>query len=372
MSKKALWLQTLIFLCFIGIFFILNLVIPDKDFSQNENRVLQTLPEFSFEDLFEGKFTKDFEDYITDQFAFRDRWTALKARCELALGKDENKGIFLCEGERLIEAFGGADMDDFDFKLSSIDALAKNNSIPVYFALVPSAAEIYSDMLPVGAPNHSQLALIKYAYSSVSTINVDMYKALSAHKDEHIFYRTDHHWTTLGAYYGYTAIADAMGFEPIDITSYSEEVVSDSFLGTTFSSSGFAWVKPESISRYVPQGDMIITNYPNGSPVEGTMYDESFLALKDKYSYFYGGNTPLLKIETGKEDLPSLLIVRDSYMDSLSPYLTEHFSAIHIVDLRYNNASLKAYIEQNNIDNILVCYSVPNFSTDGNIFLIEY
>lgn len=372
MSKKALWLQTIIFLCFIGIFFILNLIIPDKDFSQNENRVLQTLPEFSFEDLFEGKFTADFEDYVTDQFAFRDSWTALKARCELLLGKDENKGIFLCEGERLIEAFDEADMDDFDFKLSSIDALAKNNSIPVYFALVPSAAEIYSDMLPTGAPNYSQLALIEYAYSSVSAANVDMHSALAAHRNENIFYRTDHHWTTLGAYYGYTAIAEAMGFEPVDITSYAEEVVSTEFLGTTFSASGFAWVKPESISRYVPQGDMVITNYPSGSPVEGTMYDDSFLAAKDKYSYFYGGNTPLLKIETGKKDLPSLLIVRDSYMDSLSPYLTEHFSTIHIVDLRYNNASLKSYIAQNNIDNILVCYSVPNFSTDGNIFLIEY
>lgn len=371
MSKKALWLQTLIFLCFIGLFFILNLAIPDKDFSRNENRMLQGLPEFSFEDLFEGKFTKDFEDYVTDQFAFRDRWTSLKARCELLLGKDENKGIYLLEGERLIEAFEVPDMDDFDFKLSSIDALAKNNEIPVYFALVPSAAEIYSDMLPAGAPNHSQLELIEYAYSFVSAESVDMYSALMAHRDENIFYRTDHHWTTLGAYYGYTAIAEAMGFEPVDISSYSEEVVSTEFLGTTFSSSGFAWIKPESISRYVPQGDMVITNYPSGSPVEGTMYDESFLAAKDKYSYFYGGNTPLLKIDTGKEDLPSLLIVRDSYMDSLSPYLTEHFSTIHIVDLRYNSSSLKAYIAQNDIDNILVCYSVPNFSTDGKIFLIE-
>ncbi len=372
MSKKALWLQTLIFLGFIGLFFILNLVTPDKEFSQQENRMLQTAPKFSFEDLFEGKFTADFEDYVTDQFAFRDSWTSLKARAELLIGKDENKGIFLCEGERLIEAFDKADMDDFDFKLSSIDTLAKNSEIPVYFALVPSAAEIYCDMLPVGAPNYSQLALIEYAYSSVSSINVDMYRALSAHKDENIFYRTDHHWTTLGAYYGYTALAEAIGFDPIPLSSYTEKVVSTSFLGTTYSSSGFGWVKPESISSYVEQGDAVITNYPKGAPVEGSLYVESFLEAKDKYSYFYGGNTPLLTIESGKEDLPSLLIVRDSYMDSLSPYLIEHFSTIHIVDLRYNNTSLKAYIEQNDIDNILVCYSVPNFCTDGNIFMVAY
>ncbi len=372
MSKKALWLQTLIFLCFIGVFFILNIAIPDKDFSENENRKLQSLPKFTFEDLFEGKFTADFEDYVTDQFAFRDRWTALKARCELALGKDENKGIFLCDDQRLIEAFETPNMDDIDFSLESIDMLAQSSEANVYFALIPSASEVYSELLPKGAPNASQLDIINHAYASVGAVNVDVYSKLMAHKDENIFYRTDHHWTTLGAYYGYTAIAEAMGFEPVDINSYTEEVVSTEFLGTTFSSSGFGWVKPESISRYVPQGDMVITNYPSGSPTEGTMYDDSFLAVKDKYSYFYGGNTPLLKIETGKEGLPSLLIVRDSYMDSLSPYLTEHFSTIHIVDLRYNNASLKGYIAQNDIDNILVCYSVPNFSTDGNIFLVAY
>lgn len=372
MSKKASWLQTIIFLAFIGIFFLLNLIIPDKDFSENENRYLAQMPKFTFSKLFNGKFTADFEDYVTDQFAFRDSWTALKARAELIIGKDENKGIFLCEGERLIEAFEEPAMDDIDFSLSSIDTLAKNSEIPVYFALIPSPAEIYSSLLPKGAPNASQKELIDYSYSNVSAINIDMYSALSSHKDEAIFYRTDHHWTSLGAYYGYTAVCEAMGIEPVSLSKYTEKVVTKSFLGTTFSSSGFGWVEPESISSYVEQGDAVITNYPSGSPVEGSLYVESFLEVKDKYSYFYGGNTPLLTIESGKEDLPSLLIVRDSYMDSMSPFLIEHFSTIHIVDLRYYNTSLAGYIGANDIDIILVCYSVPNFATDLNIFKIAY
>jgi len=370
MSKKALWLQTVIFLAFISFFFLLNLILPDRDFSENENRYLQKLPKFSFEDLFDGTFTADFEDYVTDQFAFRDGWTSLKARAELLMGKDENKGIFLCEGERLIEAFEKPNMDDIDFSLSSIDTLAQQSSANVYFALIPSSAEIHSELLPKGAPNYSQKKLIDYAYSSVSANTVDMHSVLSAHKDEKLFYRTDHHWTSLGAYYGYTAVCEAMGITPKPLSEYKEKVVTDSFLGTTFSSSGFGWVEPESISTYVEQEDAVVTNYPSGAPTEGSMYVDSFLAVKDKYSYFYGGNTPLLTIETDKNDLPSLLIVRDSYTDSMSPFLTEHFSTIHIVDLRYYNLSLKAYITQSNIDNILVCYSVPNFATDGNIFLV--
>ena len=372
MSKKASWLQTVIFLAFIGIFFLLNLIIPDRDFSENENRYLEQMPKFTFSKLFNGKFTSDFEDYVTDQFAFRNSWTALKARAELIIGKDENKGIFLCEDERLIEAFEEPDMEDVDFSLSSIDTLAKNSEIPVYFALIPSPAEIYSELLPKGAPNASQKELIDYAYSTVDAINVDIYSALARHKDESIFYRTDHHWTSLGAYYGYTAVCEAMGLEAKALSDYEESIVTESFLGTTFSSSGFAWVEPESISTYVKQGDAVITNYPNGKAIESSLYVESFLEAKDKYSYFYGGNTPLLTIETGKEELPSLLIVRDSYMDSMSPFLMEHFSTIHIIDLRYYNASLAGYIEANEIDNILVSYSVPNFATDLNIFKIAY
>lgn len=372
MSKKALWLQTLIFLVFIGAFFVLNLVLPDKSFSQQENRELQTLPKFSFEDLFDGKFTTDFEDYVTDQFAFRDRWTALKARCELLIGKDENKGIYLCEGEQLLEAFTYPAQEDLDFSLSAINTLAENSQVPVYFALIPSASELKSELFPAGAPNDSQKELIDYAYAGSSAITVDMYSALKTHIDEKLFYRTDHHWTSLGAYYGYTALAEAMGFEPVSLDSYGEKVVTDSFHGTTYSSSGFGWVAPESISAYVEQGDAVITNYPNGAPLEGSLYVESFLEVKDKYSYFYGGNTPLLTVETGNADAPSLLIVRDSYMDSMSPFLFEHFSTIHIVDLRYYRTSLNAYIQSNDIDNILVCYSVPNFSTDDNVFTVAY
>ena len=371
MSKKALWLQSLIFLIFIGAFFLLNLILPDKEFSQQENRMLQQAPKFSFEDLFEGKFTKDFEDYVTDQFAFRDSWTALKARCELAVGKDENKGIFLCENETLIDAFEAPSKADMLSNIEAINILSENSDIPVYFGLIPSSAEIWRDKLPEGAPNASQKELIDFCYGEAKAKTVDFHSALAAHADESIYYRTDHHWTSLGAYYGYTALCDAMGIEPAALESYDETVVTESFLGTTYSSSGYGWIKPESISTYVEQGDTVITNYPSGAPVEGSLYVESYLEVKDKYSYFYGGNTPLLTVETGNEG-PSILIVRDSYMDSMSPYLFEHFSEIHIVDLRHYKLSLAKYIEENSIDNILVCYSVANFATDGNIFLVAY
>ncbi|MBE6913350.1 MAG: hypothetical protein E7472_00235 [Ruminococcaceae bacterium] len=372
MNKKAHLAQILVFLVFIALFFSLNLAIPDKDFSQQENRYLQTAPKFSFQSLFSGKFTTAFEDYVTDQFAFRDKWTALKARSELLCGKDENNGVFLCENETLIEPYTAPENSSLDFSLNAINTLSENAGVPVCFALVPSPGGIWGDKLPAGAPNDSQKATIDYAYAATGAATADIYSVLNAHRDEPIYYRTDHHWTTLGAYYGYTALAPALGFEPLPLSNYTPTVVSESFYGTTYSSSGFSWVAPDSITTYVEQGSAEITNYPEGAPKPGALYDESYLAKKDKYSYFYGGNTPLLTIRTGNEDAPALLILRDSYMDSLSPFLFPHYSEIHIIDLRYYKTSIKAYIDANGIDSVLVCYNVKNFAEDGNIFLAAY
>ena len=204
-------------------------------------------------------------------------------------------------------------------------------------------------------PRDSQKETIDYCYSNSGAVNVDMLGALSAHKDEYIYYRTDHHWTSLGAYYGYAALAESMGLGEIPpIDSYKRRVVSDEFYGTVYSKSGISWIRPDSIELFVPQHETTrITNYSNGEPVVSAMYNFDFLEKKDKYSMFMGGNTPLLTVTTENEDAPSLLVIRDSY------YKTQIM-----------NSSIKEYVEKNDIDEVLVCYSVNNFGTDTNIFLL--
>lgn len=374
MSKRASLVQSIIFLAFIFLFFFMNMILPDKDFSEQENRKLAQCPKFTFSSLFSGAFTKNFETYTTDQFAFRDDWITLKAFSELTAGKKENNGVYLCEGETLIEGFEAPDLEQIEANMAALETLSENVDVPVYFSLIPGAAEIWSYKLPPDAPNDSQLEIIEYAYDyadeNTTVKTVDMYSALRAHAGEYIYYRTDHHWTSLGAYYGYTQLAKAMGFEVSPLSSYTPRRVTDSFYGTVYSSSGFSWVSPDSIDVFVEEDGVEVTNYPSGAPVAGTLYDESFLEKKDKYSFFLGGNTPLLQITTDNVDAPSLLIVRDSYMDSLTPFLLENFSQLHIIDLRYYKTSLAEYIRNHDIDNILVCYSVANFCTDNSIFLL--
>ena len=372
MNKKALWAEALIFLAFIGAFFILNLVLPDRQFSEQENRYLQMRPEFSFKSLFSGDYTSKFETYTTDQFTFRDEWITLKAASELALGKQENNDVHLCENGTLIEGFKRPENSVLDSNMSALNTLVGNTDAKVYFALIPDKSDLYSSLLPKNVPNDSEKEVIDYCYGQSNAANVDIYSALSAHTDEYIFYRTDHHWTSLGAYYGLSALAESMGLPCPALDSYTDRhVVSEEFYGTTWSSSGFSWVDPDTMEIFVNAPESLkVTSYPQGSPVEGKLYDFSFLEKKDKYSMFMGGNCPMHVIETGSEDKPSLLILRDSYTDSLIPFLLDDFSEIHVLDLRYYRASLKAYIEQNDFDNVLVCYSVSNFCSDSNISLL--
>lgn len=372
MSKKALWIEAIVFLAFIFAFFILNTALPDREFSEQENRSLQQRPAFSFDELFSGQYTKDFEAYTTDQFTLRDEWITLKAASELALGKRQNNGMFLCDGGTIIEPYEAPEDGKLEANMEALNKLVANTDADVYFALIPGKSDIWAHMLPQNAPRDSEKAAIDYCYSLSDAVNVDIYGKLEEHSGEYIYYRTDHHWTTLGAYYGFSALAESMGLDCPDISEYSgRETVSEEFYGTSWSSSGFSWVEPDSMEIFVtePEG-LEITNYPQGSPVEGQLYDWSRLEVKDKYSFFYGGNTPLLEIETGVEGAPSLLILRDSYMDSLSPFLLASYSRIHILDLRYYRASLSDYIAQNGFDDVLVCYSIDNFSTDSNIFLL--
>ena len=377
MKKKLQWAQILIFLGFITLFFVLNLVSSDIDFSEQENRYLQQKPKFSFSSLFSGKYTSAFETYVTDQFEFRDTWITLKARCELLMGKKENNGVNFCrarfsgEGDMLASGFKAPDTKTLYSNMAAVNALSSQSGVPVYFALIPDKAEIYAGRLPSNAPNASEKDIIDYCYAQSEARTVDMLSPLKNHADEYIFYRTDHHWTSRGAYYGYTALAGAMEFPVNDIGHYEVERVSDDFFGTLWSSSGFSWVAPDSIDIFVgPPDDLSITNYPSGTPVTGSLYDYSFLSKKDKYAFFMGGNTPLQVIETGADHAPSLLILRDSYADSLIPFLLDDFSQIHLMDLRYYRAGLSEYLKNNHIDEILVIYSVSNFCTDSNIFLM--
>ena len=386
MTKRYCIFITALFCAFIGVFLVANAVSPDRTFSEVENRNLEQLPAVDFGtpeklfrdgNFFNGQFMRDFETYTTDQFIGRDAWVDLKARTERALGKKENNNVYFADNDTLITRFDQPAADRVTENLNYVNKFVENVDIPVVFSLIPTQACIWADRLPEGAPNASQTDLMAQAQGAVTGATwADVYTPLMEHKDEDIFYRTDHHWTSLGAYYGYTGLASALGYTPVPLTDYTPTVRSTEFYGTVFSSSGVRWVRPDTISTYVPDDGITVASHTydnSGNPVEEqrALYVESFLSVKDKYSMFLGGNQSLgVVTNTNNPDGPKLLIIRDSYADSLVPFLTAHYSEIHLIDPRYYHLSVKDYVEQNGIDQALVLYSVPNFVTDGNMFWI--
>lgn len=370
MSKKFSIFLTALFCAFIGGMAAISLLLPDRDFSPLENRFLQKPPKLSAESLRSGKFMEDAEDYVSDHVLGRDLWVAMKAWSERLSGKKENNGVYFGKQDTLINRVNDPDPEKLEKDMGYVDTLVGNVSVPVYFGLIPSSAEIWKDRLPQGAPTASEKTVIDRLYFSTGANTIDLYEALSAHSGEELYYRTDHHWTSLGAFYGANAILEALGMEPLNRNDYEKTTVTRDFNGTSFSTSGVRWLPPDQIDTYIPNEGIKVTSYFKGTPEPGSLYVDSFLEVKDKYSYFLGGRQPLCVVEKEGSAGPKVMIIRDSYSDSLTPFLTERFSEVHLFDPRDNLTSIKRYVEENGIDTVIVLYSFSNFISDSNLFLL--
>lgn len=374
MSKKYARFLSLLFCGTLLLGFSANALTPDKAFSEVENRPLAQRPSLTAQAVLSGKFMADYETYTIDQFPGRDYWVAAKAWSERLIGKQENNGVYFCDGSTLITRFDEPDQKRLESNLNYINTFAQKSTAPVTVGLIPTAAKIWADKLPAGAPNYDQALVISQAQQGLTVPVQDFTAALAPHSGEDIFYRTDHHWTSLGAYYAYAALGPTLGYEPLPLESYTKTTVSTEFYGTVFSSSGVRWVEPDEMDVYVPEEGITVVSHTYdaaGNPVTEPrqLYDESYLSKKDKYSMFLGGQQALGVVTTPNADKPKLLLIRDSYSDSLVSFLTPHFSEIHLIDLRYYKLSTAQYIADNGIDQALILYSVPNFTESSLVWL---
>lgn len=367
MTKIAQRFTLALFCVFLAGFGLLHILLPDRDFSPVENRSLRQLPAFSWTALADGSYTAGLEEYLADQFPLRDGWMGLKNRVEYLLGKREFHGVYLC-GDTLINQV--EDAGRAEQNMDYLRRLTEQTDLPVYVGLIPTAAEIWRDKLPRGAESFDQAAYLERIRAAVpGAIWVDIAGRLAEHGDEPIFYRTDHHWTSLGAYWGYTALAEALGVSPLP--PGEAETVSESFCGTLYSTSGIHWLAPDTIQRYVSGEGVTVEDVAAGE-THG-LYVDSFLSQKDQYASFLGGNAPLYIVRNpSARSQERLLVVRDSYSDSLAPFLSGQFGEVHLLDLRYYRTPVAQYAEEIGADRILVCYSVENFIKDVDaVFLAQ-
>lgn len=198
-----------------------------------------------------------------------------------------------------------------------------------------------------------------------SVVFCDPTTALRAAPDRQtLYYRTDHHWTSYGAYITYVAWAKAVGLEPLSADAYDPKVVATDFLGTLASKANLPWLLPDTMTMWEPKATSLYTvQADNKSPMTG-LYDVSALSGRDKYTYFLGGNHALTTINTGVKNGRTLLLIKDSYAHSFVPFLTAHYETIWMIDPRYFKEDIFSWIEAHDVQDTLVLYNAATFAED--------
>lgn len=361
MKRRYNFLVSAVFVLFLAGMAVISLFLPDRSFSEMENRNLRPAPELTAGRFSSGQYMQEAEEYVSDQIVLRDTWVALKALGERITGKQENNGIYFASGDTLIRRIDEPDPVILAKNIEMLNTFLSEADVPVLFGLIPSAAGIWQDRLPVGAPTANELQWIETIYSSVKAPAIDLNLVLRQHSTEDIYYRTDHHWTSLGAFYGANAIMESAGMESLQLSDYERQTVCEDFLGTNYSSASAWWTAPDSITTYVKEDGKTVTSNFTGREEPGRLYVSDRLNTKNKYAYFLGGNQPLCVIHSQSAG-PKLLVLRDSYSDCLAPFLSERFGEVHLFDLRYNRLSPAAYIREQGIDMVLILYSFETFT----------
>lgn len=370
MKKTYSVLIVCIFVLFLAAVSVGSLVAPERTFSQMENRVLKTAPKLTEEAVMDGSYMNDAETYLSDHILLRDFWFCVNAGLNRTLGRTDANGVYFGRDGALLERETTPDPADLLKRVGYVNTLSEKTDLPIYFGLIPSASTVWRDRLPANAETAREDEVIAQAYDACKVKTIDVLGALNDHRDEPIYFRTDHHWTPLGARYAADALLTAMDLEPLDESELDRETVSDSFYGTLYSKTGAFWLKPDAVERFVTDEGVSVTQYSTMKPEPGQLYHPELLAQKNQYNYFLGGNKPIVILNSENAPAGKVLVVRDSYCDVLAPFLTRRFSEVHLFDMRYNSLSLVSYAAEHDIDAIVILYGYSTFINDTSVFRI--
>lgn len=356
---------SVIILCF-SVSFIF---IEKKEFSENENRYLEVFPDLTFEKLKDGVLTKEIESFFADHFPARDYFMNLKTSFELFLGKTEVNQVYIGEDGYLIERYN-IPINNKKI-INQINRFTESiNDAEVTFMLVPTAVTIYEDKLTSFAPKNNQLDTLDEIYNGVSANNIDVMDALKSEKDNYqLFYRLDHHWTTYGAYVGYEEFALNQGFKPIDIDGFQIETVTEDFKGTIYSKVHNYSLKGDKIDLFLRENQNLSVHYLDVDVKTDTLYNVEYLEQKDKYSMFLDNIHSIIEITNESIDsIDELIVIKDSYGNSMIPFLVNHYKKIYVIDPRYYREAISEIANNNsNIKDILILYNLNTIDPDLGI-----
>lgn len=345
---------------------ISGIVLPDKYYSETEKRTLAQKSSISLHDFKSGKMGAEIENYLSDQFPLRNGWITLKTLTERLSGKTEISGVYFSKSGYLIDAFTSYNQKQFAANIEALVKLSeflKTESIPMQVMLIPTAAQTLSDKLPAYAPNLDQKALPDFAKAQgLDTVNV--FDILSEHKDEYIYYKTDHHFTSLGAYYCYAAWMQSQGKTAQPLSAWQSQKLCNNFRGTTYNKVNYPFAPYDTITAYYKTLKHTV-RYNGGNYVTDSIYERKYLSGKDQYAAFLNSNQSTTVVSGSGEG--KLLILKDSYANCFSQFAIDDYAETHLIDLRFFKDSVTDYVKENGITQVLVLYNIPNFAQDTAI-----
>ena len=340
-----------------------------RTYSPVEKRELQTRPEISITKVLDGRFQKKYESYLRDQFPGRDHWVSFQTHMELFMGKNEIHNVYIGKNHYLLEHYTEKEFDPQQISknlqaLEKFVGKAKQNA-DVHVMMVPTKSWILREKLPAFAPHYKEQKFYDALQQKLEKedVLISVEPVLDAHKEEEIYYRTDHHWTTLGAWYAYEQYTKAVGGDLQRAQGKKKfRCISKDFYGTTYAKINYAR-QADKIEIYEPE-DKLRVVYNMGEKKTKTLYDFSFLKTADQYSVFTGGNQAVLEITGGIKNGKTLLLIKDSFANSILPFLAEDYEKLVVVDLRQLNVSGDRLLEMFSPTDILILYNSAQFAQD--------
>lgn len=376
-SKKKSWqpyVTIIVFCLLIFGFTAATILSPSMGFSETENRVLAEMPEVKIDTILSGDFEADYEEYLTDQFVMRNQWISLKTSVERLLLKRESKDIYFAKDDYLIEKHTGS----YETQMAQRNIVALTEFAQQYeeqfgqshlsILIVPNAVDILSDKLPPFAESGGGNEYLEQISEILPEgIWFDGASVLREHMDEEIYYRTDHHWKTLAAFYVYQAWAERQGYIVPELTDYEIQTVTDCFEGTIQSKLGIETAS-DTIELFFPLTEPAYTVYRESTEItENSLYNYAALDTKDKYAVFLGGNEAFLRIRTAAPNERKILVIKDSYANCFIPFMLGEFQEIDVLDLRYTNQRLSGILAEGGYTDILILYNASGFAEDMSI-----
>ena len=378
---KTAYLRAFFFAAILFAGLILYLVLPQHDFSQKENRTLQTRPAVTLSGLADGSFMEKFETYTTEQLPFRTFFVDIKAGLSRLTLSRENNGIVLGKDGYLFEKTYG-ESAQLSKNEAAILHFIENAGRPVTVAIAPNATEVLKDKVPKGMPTVDQKAVIDAFYRRIDGLpegkSVDVLSVLDANREKQLYYRTDHHWTTEAAYLAYGEIVAALEEqagsqgggtgtalpETVSLESLTKHEARD-FYGTHYAKFQAPSLQPDTLTWY----DVPVNSFERSDGTYDTLYDLEKLQVYDKYAMFLRGNDELCVIRSDHAGNGRHLIVfKDSYANCLIPFLTYQYDIITVVDLRYFAKSVSGLLTEDENADILLLYNFSFLNEDNHFY----